>query len=333
MREAERAADAEADEATEPLERVDRLLLGVGDGELLQLDEDLGMLCSSFRTGAATCLPRDRAALSTRSGLQPMPQAGLEQLGLRRRAGRRAGRGASSTPRAVEHPVLVDGPERSDGGRLERRRGRDRRPARSSPATDASPSSAASPSTRRSTADAPPASRRRRRRRRTASSGRSSTIGAGPGSSGSHSTTRMRRTPKVASDPAAVGQLGGLARCGRRCRRRVRTSSPPTSLPRSISTTPNSGSTPLARGGAGSWRGTGARRRAAAARATGRAPSRAGTSPSARRSTAGSFGGRSHRHGAELRERRTLGIAGQDRGELVLEGEVGRVDDDRGRRG
>ena len=49
-----------------------------------------------------------------------------------------------------------------------------------------------------------------------------------------------RRTPTATSGPAAVGQLDGLDDAGHGAHVEVRTSSPPTSLPRSISTTPNS---------------------------------------------------------------------------------------------
>ena len=118
MAEDERAADAEADEATEALERVDRLLLGVGDGELLELARaPAGTLLSSLgydvSCSRATCLPRRAQPLSP-------AEAGLEQLGLRRRAASSSRSRRSSTPVGARAALLVGRPERRERRGLER---------------------------------------------------------------------------------------------------------------------------------------------------------------------------------------------------------------------
>ena len=73
------------------------------------------------------------------------------------------------------------------------------------------------------------------------SSGQSSTSARGNGSSGSHCSTRMRRVPTapIAHRPSS-NRLASTMRAT--VPTPVRASPPPTSLPRSMSTTPNSGS-------------------------------------------------------------------------------------------
>ena len=83
-------------------------------------------------------------------------------------------------------------------------------------------------------------------------SGQASTSPRGYGSSASHSSTLIRRTPAAATSKRP--SPSGITRTMRATVPiDVRTSPPPTSLPRSMSTTPNSG-TSAARQSSTSWR-------------------------------------------------------------------------------
>ena len=169
---------------------------------------------------------------------------GLEHLGLLLEQTRQEAQPLVGA-RRLEHPLRVGGPDGCERADLERRASSRRRPARPSPAPPGSPSSARSARVRRSSRSAVGSDVVRIRAPARARAGRRPRP-AGTASSGSQRATEIRRRPTATSAHRPSGSSAASTMWAR-VPIAKRASPPPTSLPRSMSVTPNSRSPSSAR--------------------------------------------------------------------------------------